>query len=379
MVSCPECQFSNYVLAGNRYVNDVKIQRFLCKDCGFRFSDPNFDKNVLKEKINLIQQSGRRQICVSLTEGTKNLTAEQKQKVLQGNKLKETLFNYSWYLQKQGRKETTILTYTNALKSLSRYCDLSDSEEVKGIIATKFKTNTTKRLITFSYSAYLKFQGKTWDKPNYRPEHKLPFIPTEKELILAKSTGSQISIVFTNFLDETGARCKEAERLEWADINEENCLVTLKASKNGCSRIVPIPQQLINILNTIPKTDSTVFPKVAKNSRTNSFRNRMKSLARKYKNPRFLKFHLHTFRHCKALREFHRTRLLTHVKKIMGHRSILTTMRYVEVYEQIYGITTRKEFETQIASTKKERCDLINAGWDLVSKSGEDWYFKKPK
>ena len=105
----------------------------------------------------------------------------------------------------------------------------------------------------------------------------------------------------------------------------------------------------------------------------------MKRLARRYNNTRFLKFHLRTFRHCKALREYHRTKSIQHVKKIMGHRSILTTQIYLDVYEEIYGSNSITEFVTKIASTKEERIALINEGLDLVERDGEDWYFKRPK
>ncbi|WNZ29340.1 MAG: tyrosine-type recombinase/integrase [Candidatus Bathyarchaeota archaeon] len=115
------------------------------------------------------------------------------------------------------------------------------------------------------------------------------------------------------------------------------------------------------MLNTLQNNENIVFPKVAKNTRTNSFRNRMKNLARQHNNPRFLKIYVHTFRHCKALREYHRTRLLTHVKKIMGHRSVLTTMRYVEVYEQIYGVST-KGISNSNCFNKQERIEFINDG-----------------
>ena len=37
------------------------------------------------------------------------------------------------------------------------------------------------------------------------------------------------------------------------------------------------------------------------------------------------------------------------------------------------------QFITQIASNKKERIDLMNEGWNLVEKDGDDWYFRKPK
>ena len=64
---------------------------------------------------------------------------------------------------------------------------------------------------------------------------------------------------------------------------------------------------------------------------------------------------------------------------ILGHRNINTTYRYVRLYNQIYKHQQQVKFVTKIASTKEERCNLINDGWDLVEKAGEDWYFRKPE
>jgi len=119
--------------------------------------------------------------------------------------------------------------------------------------------------------------------------------------------------------------------------------------------------------------------KLSAKAKQTAFRYRMKNLARVHKNPRFLKIHLHIFRHCKALGEHHRTRDILHVKMVLGHRSINTTMRYVELYKQLYSNDGPNQFITKIASTKKDRCILINDGWDLVDKDGEDWYFRKLK
>ena len=317
------------------------------------------------------------QICVS-DDGMKNLArAKQQTKALQ--ETKNSLFNYSWHLQKNGRNETTIITYTKRLQSLARFCDLNDPEEVKGIIATKYKNNSTKQVTVYAYDAYLKFIGKTWQRPNYKPEHKQVVIPNENELETAINTGDRTSIIFSKFLYETGARANEAERLEWADINTEKHRIKIKASKNGLSRTVTVPPQLIELLNSLPKNQDTVFHKVSRFARTNAFRNRMKRLARTLDNPRYNKIHLHTFRHCKALREYHKTRDMLHVKRILGHKNITTTMVYVDIYNEIYGDNSPREFVTKIASSKKERCDLINTGWELVQTDGEDWYFKKPK
>jgi len=93
----------------------------------------------------------------------------------------------------------------------------------------------------------------------------------------------------------------------------------------------------------------------------------MVRLARVHNNPRFLKIHYHTFRHCKALREHHKTRSILHVKKVLGHKSILTTQRYVELYTEIYGDLQPEDYVCETASTVEEAKKLIEAGFEYVS------------
>lgn len=50
MVVCPECNSKKTWKSGNRYIQDNAIQRFICRECGFRFSDPSFSrKNILNK------------------------------------------------------------------------------------------------------------------------------------------------------------------------------------------------------------------------------------------------------------------------------------------------------------------------------------------
>jgi site-specific recombinase XerD len=120
-----------------------------------------------------------------------------------------------------------------------------------------------------------------------------------------------------------------------------------------------------------------VFIKKPKNTRSSSFNNRMKRLAKIHNNQRFTKIHFHTFRHCKALREYHKTRDLLHVKDILGHKKVETTIIYTRLYKQIYKNLQPDQFITKIASTKEERIELMNDGWNLVEKDSDDWYFRK--
>ena len=320
---------------------------------------------------------------MTLTEGTKNLTSSsKKQKALQKNILdtKSNLVNFSWHLKTDlGRSDATIRTYTNYLRNISKDGDLNDPDSIKEVIATRYTDKNTKRLACCAYDAYLNFVGGTWKKPSYRPEHKTVFIPTEEELQLAVNSGHKESIVFSKFLYETGARVNEAQRLEWTDLDTERNNVSVKASKNGDSRVIRITKSLMEMLFTLPKNNEKVFAEKPRNSRSSAFNMRMKRLAKIHNNPRFKKIHMHTFRHCKALREYHKTRDILHVMAILGHRKIETSYRYIRLYNQIYKPQQPNQFVTKIAYTDKQAIEFWDNGWTLVDKKGEKRYFRRPK
>ena len=69
--NCPNCHSKRIWKSGTRKTRKGIVQRYLCRDCGFRFSDT----------IILSIQStnyGNRQVCASLMEA-KNLTAVETQ------------------------------------------------------------------------------------------------------------------------------------------------------------------------------------------------------------------------------------------------------------------------------------------------------------
>ena len=105
----------------------------------------------------------------------------------------------------------------------------------------------------------------------------------------------------------------------------------------------------------------------------------MKRLVRLLNNTRFLKIHFHTFRHCKALREYHKTKSMQHVKRILDHKSIMTTQRYVELYEEIYGDLKSENYTCETASTVKEGKKLVEQGFEYVCEIEGDQLFRKVK
>jgi hypothetical protein len=109
-----------------------------------------------------------------------------------------------------------------------------------------------------------------------------------------------------------------------------------------------------------------VFEKRGPTTRQANFNERMKRLAKTHNNPRLKKIHFHTFRHCKALREYHKTKSVLHVKRILGHKSIMTTHRYVELYEEIYS-DQPLNYTCEIALNVFEAKQLAEQGFQYVT------------
>jgi hypothetical protein len=65
----------------------------------------------------------------------------------------------------------------------------------------------------------------------------------------------------------------------------------------------------------------------------NNFNAQRKRSAKKLGNPRLLKIHFHTFRHWKATMEYHRTKDILYVMKLLGHKSIANTLIYTQLVE----------------------------------------------
>lgn len=86
-IKCPECGSTKTWKDGLRYTNLGTVQRYICRNCAYRFSDPNFQRafngsgmsqhiqRVLTKKLKRRTDiPNARQVCAALTRGTKNLT-----------------------------------------------------------------------------------------------------------------------------------------------------------------------------------------------------------------------------------------------------------------------------------------------------------------
>lgn len=370
-LQCPECTSQKVWKDGTRHTTHGGVQRYLCCSCGFRFSSRS-DKNVLLSVSPLCSSS---RVCASLAEGTKNLArveSRNKKRVAGTTKLagdvKSKLFEFAWYMKKEGLKDSTIEPRMRLLAVLvKRGVNLQDSESVKeGIARQETWCEGRKENAVNVYTSFLKMQGLKWDPPIYRRVKKLPFIPTETELDQLIAGCGKKAATFLQILKETGARCGEIWGLKWTDIDFQNSIVTITPEKGSNPRQFKVSHKLIAMLNALPKEDVRIWKAKLKTIRR-TFQYARARIAEVTKNPRVKRISFHTFRHWKATMEYHKTKDILHVMRMLGHRNINNTLRYTQLIR-----TENDEFISKVAKTPDEACALVETGYEYVTEFREE-------
>ena len=205
----------------------------------------------------------------------------------------------------------------------------------------------------------------------------LPFIPTEAEINqLIASCGKVVSI-YLQGLKETGADPGEFIRTRWIDVNKEASTIAINHPVKGHNpRIIPVSAELIGRLETLPKTSERVFNVL--NMYPNYYVQR-KTAAKKFNNPRLLKITFVTLRHWKGTMEYHKTKDILHVMRLLGHKQIQNTLVYINLENAVFNDKRNDEFTVRVAGDVKEACDLVEAGFEYVTDMDEQKIFRKRK
>jgi integrase len=292
--------------------------------------------------------------------------------------IKGKIIEFLWYLKKQGYAESTIKTRLHKIKQLTkRGADLFDPESVKKIIACSNWMEGTKATAVVAYSSFLEMQGETWNPPRYKVPESLPFIPLESEVdALINSCGKKMAC-FLQGMKDTGADPGELARLEWTDINLEAKSVTIRHPVKGHNpRVIPVSDNFVRRLSVMQRTGNRVFCTL-KGLQSN-FSNARKTCIRDLANPRILKISFRTLRHWKGTTEYHKTKDIIHVKQLLGHKAIQSTMIYINLEAAIFQ-TESEEFTVRVAKTLKEACSYVEAGFEYVTDMESSKIFRHRK
>jgi integrase len=354
---CPNCHSKKTVRNAWRNTSHGRIQRYLCNECGRRFSEAS---SLSRNSNNNIEC----QVCVS-SQRSKNLTEINPQKIgLAGATAKPDVLGkivqYAAWMERQRYSEATIKLNLSCLRALiANEADLLYPENVKEIVAkTKSWGESRKRNIINAYSLFLKLNGIHWEKPKCHIQRKFPFIPKEEEIDALIAGCGKKTATFLQLLKETAMRSGEAKRIKWSDVDFERRIVRLNLPEKGSNpRIWRVSPKLIAMLNALPRKTEKIFGNGPITSTKMTFMRSRRRLANKLQNPRLLKISFHTLRHWKATMLYHETGDIYYVQRFLGHKSISNTEIYIHIANTIFE-SRSDEFTVRVV-VKPEEVKII--------------------
>lgn len=175
-----------------------------------------------------------------------------------------------------------------------------------------------------------------------RPPAQLPRAVTADELnsiVENLPPGKEWCGPVFRFAALTGLRASELARLRWADVDQEQRLLTLETQKNGTAGTQPIPPAALDILTSLPRRNEFVFasPKQAKVTRhVPTFRTLLTMAFKAARDAAEIErpITLHGLRHgfCTRLAESGVSAFT--IAAAARHGSVTTSQRYVSISNQ---------------------------------------------
>jgi integrase len=283
-------------------------------------------------------------------------------------------------LKNNGRSNYWIKFADKALKFLSKNVNLNNPQQTKEFIANLQRTNGYKKNLCIAYNNYCEYYKIEWKKPKYQKEAKIRKIPSTNQIetIITHTTNPlKTKLILSK---ETGLRPIELMRLTLKDISLEERTIYPTTAKNGAPRTLKISKTLQAIIKTqINKiknpTPNTKIFRGSPQTYGTSYRRMRNNLANKLNDYTLRTVRLYDFRHYFATRLYAKTGEILYVKQQMGHKSIDTTLIYIQLIDK----TQEQEYTCKTATTLKEETDLIEHGFEYIHKKDGISIYRKRK
>lgn len=374
---CPRCRSEKVWRDGLRDNTNKVIQRFICRNCGYRFSGSN--------RSLVFSGSSEIEISCQVCDGeSKNLIVVPENGTTgEISKKEKQLENYVFYLKKRGNKFVTIERRQRYLKELVKIgACLEDQESVKKALSEISWVGRSKNNAALAYTLYLKMEDKTWEKPKYQETRKIPFVPTELEIDQLIAGSSPKTALLLQTMKETAMRPGEAINLTWNDIDPVSKTITVTPEKGSNPRIFEISDKLLGMFNSVKGTNyikdpNRIFQKHLRHIRRSFQRSKIR-LAEKLQNQRIKKIMLKTLRTWKATMEYHQTRDPYYVMDFLGHTSLQHTRLYVQLDKALFK-DQKNDMICKIAKTEEEAKELIELGFTFSNQIGQSYLYWKRK
>jgi integrase len=218
------------------------------------------------------------------------------------------------------------------LKRLHRDSDLSDPVKVERWVFDLKCSNKTRSIFFDAYNHYCLANEIKWHKPVLKLESYPVKVPTEERINLIISTATKkYSTIFQ--ISKHGLRPDEISKIMLRDLDLEKGELNVRTSKLGLERTLRLKLESKDLVKDyvqrfkIQGVNQRLFPE----SKTikEKWRFYRKRAYDKFKDPELLKIRLYDLRHWFGTTTYIRTRDIFHVKYLMGHRNIQSTLYYM--------------------------------------------------
>jgi len=288
------------------------------------------------------------------------------------------LVNFLICLKGRGLRYATLKGYSKDLKYLARHVDLNDPNEVKLFIAELRVKDSYKEKLASEYDNYVKWKSLSWNKPIYRRDRTIPFIPLEREIDQLIGACRRKTSTFLQFIKESAVRPIEAWCIKWSMIDSEREIVYINdPAKHSNSGIFKPSAQLWAMIHRLPRTSEYLFREYENSDLEDflrTFYKIRKRASERLQNPRLLKISSRTLRHFKATMEYQRTKDILYVMNLLRHKNIKNTLVYTHLVD--FG---SDEYICKVAKTVDEASKLIESGFEYVTEMEGLKLFKKRK
>ena len=259
-------------------------------------------------------------------------------------------------LQLAGYAKRSIESYVSSVLRLQRFYnkpleDITEEDLRQYWLCCQSDFGWSAASLRISYAGIQHFFTKTivrswkiFSEIKWKREEKLPTILSLKEvkkIIYALPT--QQSHTFYLTLYSMGLRLREATTLQVGDILSDRGLVHIRGGKGGLDRTVPLPKITLSALREYYKTHRNpkwIFPALGhdngKNAGTakgtvsdNGVQGVLRSTLQRLNFKKHV--HPHVFRHAYATHLLEANIPIRHVQKILGHKTLKSTMIYLHV------------------------------------------------
>ena len=158
----------------------------------------------------------------------------------------------------------------------------------------------------------------------------------------------------------------------------KHIIILTQAEKNSLPRVFKVSPTLINMLGNQPRENQKPFGKTTVTTVTQCLITTRKRISTKLNNPRIGKIHFHLIRHWFGTMEYHKRPEMDHVRRLLGHKSILNTQLYVNM-EKVFFSESNDEYTVKVASDLEEACKLIEVCFESITEMDGKKIFRKRK